>query len=222
MTATDDLISRLSAELRPVRRLAPPMRRAAGWLGFATLLIAAAVAVFGLRPDFAERLRDASEIVQWVASAATGVLATIAAFQLSLPDRSPRWILLPLPAAAAWVGTLGLGCLAEVARVGPAALWPGFSPGCMAFVLGLGLPLAGSLVWMLRYAVAIRPVPVAVMGGLAGAALSAAGLWLFHELEGAAEALVWHAGMTLVVVGILLAFGRSWERRAAEHGFTGA
>jgi hypothetical protein len=222
VTATDDLISRLAADLRPVRRLAPPMWRAAGWLAFAALLIAAAVAVFGLRPDIAERLRDMGEMVQWLASAATGVLAAVAAFQLSLPDRSPRWILLPLPAAAIWVGTLGLGCLAEVLKIGPAALSPGLSPGCMAFILGLGLPLAGSLVWMLRYAVAIRPVPVAAMGGLAGASLSAAGLWLFHELEGAAEALVWHAGMTLVVVAILLAFGRSWERREAARGFTGA
>ena len=38
--------------------------------------------------------------------------------------------------------------------------------------MSLVTPLAVSLVWMLRYAGPIRPVPVAALGGLAGAALS--------------------------------------------------
>lgn len=214
---TDDLINRLAGDLQPVCPLAPPMRRAAIWLAFAATLIAGAVAVFGLRPDFAERLRDTAEMAQWFASALTGLLATVAAFQLSLPDRSPRWMLLPLPAAALWVGTLGLGCLADVLRFGAQGLVPGVSWGCMGFILGLGVPLSASLVWTLRHAAGIRPLPVAVMGGLAGAALSAAGLWFFHQLDGAAEALVWHAGVTVMVVGAFLLVGRSWEDRAAVH-----
>lgn len=218
---TEDLIGRLAADLRPIHRLAPPLRRAAAWLAFAFAVIAVAVIWHGPRPDLAERLRDAQEVIQWLASAATGILATIAAFQLALPDRSPRWVLLPVPAAVLWVGTLGLGCLADLLRIGPQALVPGMSWGCMGFILGLGIPLSGSLIWVLRYAAGIRPLPVAVMGGLAGAALSAAGLWLFHELDGAAEALVWHVGMTLVVVMLFLAFGRSWEDRAAAR-FTAA
>ena len=221
MTTTDELITRLSADLRPVHRLAPPLRRAAAWLAFAFVLIAGAVVWHGPRPDLAERMVDVQEMLQWIASAATGVLATIAAFQLALPDRSPRWVLLPLPAAVLWVGTLGFGCLADLLRIGPQALVPGMSWGCMGFILGLGIPLSGSLVWVLRYAAGIRPLPVAAMGGLAGAALSAAGLWLFHELDGAAEALVWHVGMTLIVVGLFLAFGRGWEDRT-RRDFTAA
>lgn len=214
---TEDLIARLAADLRPVRRLAPAWRRAAAWLVFAAALIGAAVAVIGPRPDLAGRLRDAAEVTQWLASASTGVLAAIAAFQLALPDRSPRWVLLPLPAAAVWVGTLGLGCLADVLAIGPRALVPGMSWGCAGFILGLGVPLSASLLWLLRHAAGIRPLPVAAMGGLAGAALSAAGLWLFHRLDGAAEALVWHIGLTVLVVGLFLAFGRVWGDRAARR-----
>lgn len=221
MSTTEELIARLSAELQPVERLAPPLRRAAGWLAFAFAVIAGLVLLHGPRPDLAERLGDWPELLQWIASGVTGVLATIAAFQLALPDRSPRWALLPLPAAAIWIGTLGLGCLADLLRIGPQALNPGVSWGCVGFILGLGIPLSGSLIWMLRFAAGFRPLPVAVMGGLAGAALSAAGLWLFHELDGAAESLVWHGGMTLVVVMLFLAFGRSWEDRMAGR-FTAA
>ena len=56
-----------------------------------------------------------------------------------------------------------------------------------------------------------------------GARLAARG----HEVRvycrnGNSEVRREHAGMTLVVVGILLAFGRAWERRAAAERFTGA
>ncbi len=65
----------------------------------------------------------------------------------------------------------------------------------------------------------IRPVPVAALGGLAGAALSAAGLSLFHHLDAALMVLIWHGGSTsLVVAGFMLA-GRRWRDRedAALH-----
>ena len=170
---TDDLIARLAGELRPVKRLAPPLPRAAAWLGLAALVVAAAVLALGPRHDLMERLSRPHEVAQLVFALATGVLAAIAAFELSLPDRSPRWAWLRLPAAAGWIGSLGMGCLADVAREGPQALVLGTSWGCFRFIVLMGVPLAVSLVWMLRHAGPIRPVPVAVLGGLAGAAISA-------------------------------------------------
>jgi hypothetical protein len=218
---TDELIGRLAAELRPVKRLAPPLLRAAGWIGLSVLVVAACVLAFGPRPDLMERLSRPHEVAQLVFALATGVLAAIAAFQLSLPDRSPHWALLPLPTAAGWIGSLGMGCLADVAREGPQALVLGTSWGCLRFIVLMGVPLALTLVWMLRHAGPIRPVPVAVLGGLAGAAISAVGLSLFHHLDAAAMVLAWHGGSTLLVVLGFLAFGRVWADRAGA-GFTAA
>ncbi|WP_211860278.1 NrsF family protein [Neoroseomonas soli] len=218
---TEDLIGRLAAELRPVRRLPHPLRRAATWLGFALLAVAACVAWFGPRHDLMERLERPHEVAQLLFALATGVLAAVAAFELSLPDRSSRWVLLPLPAAAAWVGSLGMGCLADVARMGPQALVLGTSWGCFRFILLMGVPLALSLVWMLRHAGPIRPVPVAVLGGLAGAAISAVGLSLFHHLDAALMVLAWHGGTTLLVVVAAVFAGRAWQERASV-GFTAA
>lgn len=218
---TDDLIARLSAELRPVRRLAPPLLRAAAWIGLAVLVVAACVLAFGPRHDLMERLSRPHEVAQLVFALATGVLAAIAAFELSLPDRSARWALLPLPAAAGWVASLGVGCLADVAREGPQALVLGTSWGCFRFIVLMGVPLAFSLIWMLRHAGPIRPVPVAVLGGLAGAAISAVGLSLFHHLDAAAMVLAWHGGTTLLVVLGFLVVGRIWGDRAGAR-FTAA
>ncbi|MEO3471901.1 DUF1109 domain-containing protein [Roseomonas sp. CAU 1739] len=214
---TEDLIGRLATELRPVRRLPPPGLRAALWVGFAMLVVAACVVFFGPRHDLMERMQRPHEVAQFAFTVATGVLAAIAAFELSLPDRSERWALLPLPTAILWGGSLGMGCLADMARMGPEALALGTSWGCFRFIVLMGVPLAVSLVWMLRYAGPIRPVPVAALGGLAGAALSAAGLSLFHHLDAALMVLLWHGGSTLLVVFGFLMAGRRWRDREAER-----
>lgn len=206
---TEELIGRLSRDLRPVRRLAPPGWRAAGWLGLALLAVGLAVVLHGPRPDLAQRLALTFEVVQWTASVLTGVLAAVAAFMVALPDRSPRWALLPLPALALWLAGLGWGCLADVARLGPQAAFSlGTSWGCLGFIAGLGLPLTASILWALRHAGPVRPVPVTLLGGLAAAALSSAGLSLFHHLDAAAMVLAWHGGAVALVVLLGRAFGR--------------
>lgn len=214
---TDDLISRLAADLRPVRPLRPPVLRALGWLGLAILAVAACVAFFGLRADFGERMTRPHEVLQLLLAGLTGALAAVAAFQLALPDRSRRWLLLPLPAAAGWLATMGWGCLADLARIGPQALSLGVSWGCFRFIVVMGVPLALSLIWMLRHAGPIRPVPVAALGGLAGAALCAAGLSLFHHLDAAAMVLAWHGGTTAVVVIAFALLGRRWRDASAPR-----
>jgi hypothetical protein len=199
----------LAAGLAPVRRLRPPVWRAAAWLGFAASVLALAVALHGgFRHDLAARLALPYEVVQLAASVATGVLAAVAAFHLALPDRSPRWALLPLPALALWVASLGWGCLADLARVGPEALVLGTSWGCLRFIAGLGLPLTATMLWVLRHAGPVRPVPVALLGGLAAAALCSFGLSLFHHLDAAAMVLAWHGGAMALVVLLGWAVGR--------------
>lgn len=206
---TEDLIGRLAAELRPVRRLAPPGRQAALWLALAALAVAAAVALHGgFRPDIGARLRLPYEVAQWLASVATGASAALAAAMLARPDRSWRWALLPLPAVAAWVASLGWGCLADLARLGPGALVLGTSWGCLRFVLLLGVPLAAALLLLLRHAGPVRPEPVLLLGSLAAAAVCSAGLSLFHHLDAALMVLVWHGGAALLLVALGRLLGR--------------
>ncbi len=211
---TEDLITQLVADLKPVKRLPSPGQRAARWLGFAFLVLASFVLWQGPRHDLMERMATPYDVAQWLASVATGVLAAVAAFQLAMPDRSPRWALLPVPAAALWVASLGWGCFADVARLGPQALLLGTSWGCLRFIAGVGIPLAATLLWLLRHAGPIRPVPVTLLGGLSAAALCSAGLSLFHHLDAAAMILVWHGSGILLVLLIGLLAGQGWDRVA--------
>jgi len=61
----------------------------------------------------------------WVGQAAsvgTGIGAALAAFLLSLPDRSRRWALLPLPPLAVWLSMIGYQCLSNSVAFDPDGL----------------------------------------------------------------------------------------------------
>src|SRR5262245_55396622 len=107
----DRLISELTADLKPVRQLPAPSLRALLWLAV-VVAIALPLAYFADLHGIAVRLSAAPDM--WLAvtgSTLTAVLASIAAFKLSLPDAPRGWALLPLPAALLWVGASGFGCL---------------------------------------------------------------------------------------------------------------
>lgn len=212
---TEDLIADLSRGLAPVRRLPGPAALAIRWLAIAVVVVAAAVAVFGLRHDLAARLAAGHELRQMASAALTGVLATIAAFQLSFPDRDPRWALLPLPAFALWLGNLGWGCMADFARLGPEGLHLTTSFPCLGFIIGLGLPLSLAMAWLGRHAAALRPGPVAALGGLAAASITNVGVTLTHHLEAAAMVLAWHGLAILAVTGAAALLGPRLMRAGA-------
>ncbi len=203
---SEELISELTAGLRPVRRMASPARQAGLWLGLAAVAVGLAVLAHGLRHDLQERMLMPQEVGQWLASVFAGVLAAVAAAMLARPDRSWRWMLLPVPALIGWFGSLGWGCLADLARLGPMAGQIGTSWGCLRFILAMGVPLAAVQFWLLRHAGPVRPMPVLLLGGLASAALCSAGLSLFHHLDAAVMVLLWHGGamLLLVLAGALL------------------
>jgi hypothetical protein len=202
---SEDLITRLAAGVRPVRRVWHPLTSTAVWLLLAAGVIGAAIAVFGVRHDLAERLSAGFDLPQLIAAAATGLLAAFAAFQLALPDRDSRWALLPLPAVAAWLATMGWGCVQDLLRFGPEGLRLTTSFPCLAFIAGFGVPLTLGMLWLARHAAPLRPTPVAALGGLSAAASASVGLSAVHHLDAAVMVLVWH-GVAVLLVTLAAAF----------------
>lgn len=204
---TDRMIATLAADLAPVQPVVP-WRRMMVWLLLAVTLVTASVAWYGFRADIRERMLMPFEQIQWFASVAAGVLAALAAARLAEPGRSEAWALLPLPAVLVWLTGLGWGCLADIARLGSAALTLGTSWHCLGYIVGLGVPLLAVLLYMLKDGASLRPGPVAALAGLAAAALSSAGLSLFHHLDAMLMILVWHGMAVALVVGIGAVSGR--------------
>jgi len=151
------------------------------------------------------------------AALATGILATLATFMISLPDRSRWWLLLPLPALATWITTIGYGCFADWVGAGPDGIRFGEEVRCFALLILTSVPLAIALAAMLRYAALLRAGAVAMMGGLAVAAITATALSLFHNHDATVLILVWNLGTTALIMGPGALFGRSMLRWMASR-----
>ena len=212
---TDRLIAELAAGLTPVRRLPPPPVLLLGWTLFASAVIGAAILLLGGRGPLLTREAGLFESMHLVAAALTALLAGLAAFELALPDRDRRWSWLPLPAVALWLGTMGAGCVAELLRLGPGGIEFYVSWSCMAFIIGLGVPMAGGILWLTRHAAGLRPGPVAACGALSAAAFASLGLTFVHPGYGPVMVLVWHGLSVLALTALVAKLGPAVQRAAA-------
>lgn len=213
---TDALIERLSADARPVRRLARPGLRVLVWLAAAAAVAAAATCVEGVRPDLADRLHDPWFMVGRAAAVMTAITAALATFELGLPDRSARWLWLPLPFAAVWLSGLGVGCLDQWLTRGLVAP-PGVDGGCFVAILATSVPLGVLLFAMVRHAGVVRPVATALTGGLALAAAGEAGLTLHHSHDPGMLDLLLHLLAVTIVVALAVGGARSIFRTLAPR-----
>jgi hypothetical protein len=213
MIATPDLIASLAANAAPVRRLRPPLQRAGLWMVFAAAILVLFTVLHGVRDDLVERLREPTFAVGVAGALMTGVLAAVAAFELSLPDRSRLWLWLPAPAVVLWASTIGYGCLTNWVSVAPDGIRLGTTLRCFATLVLTSVPLSLVLLVMLRHAAHLRPTIVASSASLAVAGITATALSLFHEIDATVMVLLWNIVMAVVMVLIGGAFGRrmfSW------------
>ena len=217
MTKTPDLIDALVETATPVRRLRPPIIRAGLWLAFAAIMLGLIAIAHGLRPDFFDRVRQPLFVLSMLGALATSALAAVASFRLSLPDSSRLWIVLPLPALALWVATIGYGCLTDWVSMDPDGVHMGEAVRCFATLLMTSVPLSIAMLVMLRYAALLRPLEVSVMGGLAVAAVTAFALSLFHDLDATVMILIWNLGSAVLIAALGSLFGRSMLTWMASH-----
>jgi hypothetical protein len=202
---TSTLIGGLVADAKPVKRLRPPALRAGLWLLVAGGIGSVAILLFANLPLFADRIQEPALAVEWTATLITGAAAVLAAFQLSVPDRSPAWGLLPLPPLAVWIASSGYSCYRHWITVGPTGWELGGSVDCLLFILAVSPPLALGLLVVLRRARPLEPVRVAAMGALGVAALAAGVLQFFHPFDVTFVDLGVHLGAIALIVAAVAA-----------------
>jgi hypothetical protein len=205
---TDKLIESLAARLQPVRPMRSPLLRALLWLAVAGTAGALLVMREGGASTFMQRIAVPRVAVESFATAITAITAVIAAFELSVPGRSPRWAIVPLPPFLLWVGASGLGCLQNGLSLHRADGFAGESPHCFAFIAAASVPLAAGLFWMLRRARPIAPLPVAALGTLGVAASAAFVLQFFHPFDVTLIDLTLH----LSAIALVMLIGTLWRR----------
>ena len=200
---TDDLIAQLTETAGPVKRLLPPMTRALIWLSAIALITAAPVVLISDLPVWAGRASDPRMALELAATLATGVAGVIAAFHLSVPGRSGRWALLPLPFALVWMATTGVGCWQDLAEQNQRGWGPLQSSHCFVVLMIIGIPLAGLLLLSLRRARPLQPRLVATVGAAGVAGLAAFVLQFFHPFDVTVMDLGAHLAALLVLFAVL-------------------
>ena len=122
--------------------------------------------------------------------------------------------MLPL---AVWLAGIGVGCAGDFEIMGLAAFGMQTHSGeCARAILVMSLPLGLVMMLMVRHAGVVRPGPTAMLAALSAAALSSAGVSLFHNGETSLMSLLWHGGMVAVISLASLAAG---ERMFAWIGY---
>ncbi len=202
MITTPELIAMLTANARPVRRLRPPLVRTGLWLLLAAAVFVLLALSHGVRQDLAQRAEQPIFVIGIAASLSTGILAAIASFLISLPDRSRAWVLLPVPALVVWVSTVSFGCLTNWVSIGPDGMRLEEAARCFATLMLTSLPLSLAMYVMLRHAVLLRPTVVTSIGSLAVAAMTATALSLFHDLDATVMVLMWNLGIAVMIVAV--------------------
>jgi hypothetical protein len=190
----------LAADIRPVKRLRPPGRRAGLWLVAVAVVAAATIASFADFTIFLRRAQDPWLVSEVAATLATGIAAVIAAFQVSLPDRTHAWLLLPLPPLLLWLASSSMGCYHHWLTVGSNCWALGESANCFRFIVTTSVPLGLALFVVLRRAAPLAPVPAAMMGGLGVAAIAAFVLQFFHPFDVTIVDLAVHVAAVALVV----------------------
>ena len=203
MTNTDSVIDSLTDGLEPVRRLRPPVWRALRVILLALVVIAILTAIRGLRADFRQQIADPAYWVQVIGAFLTGATATLATFEISLPDRSRLWAALPLPAAVLWLYGFAFGCLAHWIAIPSGAPVMEDSERCLTTIVAASIPLSLALWMMLRRARPLNAAGTAWLAALAVAGFADTAHLLLHTVEASSLVLV----INLVPAALIVALG---------------
>lgn len=212
MTSTDALIDGLAASARPVRRLRAPLLRAAAYLALTAGVVAALIAWQGVRADLLAQLTQPGFFLSLGGAIATGILAAWSAATLSVPGRSPLWLLLPLPSLAIWLASVGRGCMVNWITLGNEQVQRAEVIDCALSLALAALPLTAAMLALLNRAAPIRLGAATLAGGLAAAGLTSAAMTLLHQHDASVMVLIWNVGTLALVVMLQLMLARAMPR----------
>jgi hypothetical protein len=196
---TDELIRRLQADVRPVRRLRPPWTRAGLWLALALPYVAVVVWAKLSMLDLPETVADPRFLIEQAATFATALTAAVAAFYSIVPGFDRRILLMPLAPLAVWLASVGSGCLDDWLRLGAEALAIRPDWECLPAASVIGIVPAVAMVLMLRRGAPLYPRLTLLLGALAVGAIGNFGMQIFHFRDASIMVLVWHLGSVAVL-----------------------
>ena len=198
-----ELLAEVGRDLRPVRPLASPARRAARLLPLGLLLLVGAPLVWGFRSNLAAL----GPALTWGLSAfqtLAGLLVVGVALREAVPGRelSGRAVALTLAAAAA----LFLAQTALTAWLFPTTVPPAirvrYAWECLGMATLTALPALAAAAWLVVRALPSRPALAGAVYGLGAGLMADAGVRMFCWVTTPAHVLIAHGGAVVAMTGV--------------------
>ena len=192
---TDEVVSTLVRDLKPVSPLPAPNVRAGGWGAIVAVAGGVAAAAFGLRPDLAHAVTT----LNFQAHTGFLVLATAvaggAALLLAIPGerlaRARQFV--PMAAAGCWIAWLMVELASAVGR-SPAAWTIDFGWGCVGKAMTIAAVPSAALLLMVGRGASVETRRAVTFAALASAGVGALGVEVTCPNTDAMHLLIWHAG----------------------------
>lgn len=212
---TDELIARLAADVKVVRRLWSPERRLTVWM------LAVVIYVVAMMAAGHSGLLSASSPLIWqeLAACILTVSSAYAAFLTVVPGRRAHWLIgAAAVAAGAWLVVLMAASVTEYQSTGVIGGFAGETDWpCVASIAIAGAMLAGLMLAMLRRGAPLAPRASVALAAIAAATVASVEACVSRPHVFMSTILIWHGmtGATLVLIFVANA-GRFLSWRHSE------
>jgi hypothetical protein len=200
---TDDLIARLSADLKPVRPMALQRLLIGATIASTLVAIIAMYLWLGMRPDLDAAMSTMNFWTKFGYTLSVAVLGGVATMVLARPDGRICW---PWFAALGLLALLVVAAFIQLARAEPDDMMPliigGTSLVCPWRIVVLGLPMLLAAILALRR---LAPANPTLAGFAAGIMAGGAGAWVYSFAcgeNGMMFLALWYT-LGILIVGVL-------------------
>ena len=202
-----ELLRAVGDDLRPVRPLAPPWRRALVVAVLAMPVLAQAPLAYGWRSNIA-RLGPGWAWGVSIVQALVGLAVLVAALREAVPGRplSRRALWTAIAAASAAVLAVTLGTEQALPAAVPPGVWLRYAWECWEISVVTALPIFAFAAWLVVRALPVRPALTGALLGLGVGVLVDSAMRLYCWVSAPLHVLVSHGGavVTLVLGGALV------------------
>ena len=202
-----ELLRAVDRDLRPVRPLPPPWRRAIAFVPLALAALAVMTASWRWRFN----APSLGPLWAWgvsIAQAAVGFVVFGAALREAVPGRnlSRRAVAATFAGAAAVVVAVTLATSHTLPAAMPSGVWLRYAWECWGMSMVSGLPVFIIAAWLVARALPTRPALAGALCGLGVGVLADSALRLYCWVSSPAHVLFSHGGaiVTLVIAGSLV------------------
>ena len=205
----------IDADLRPVRPLARPGRRALALLPLGIALL------IGM-PAFWVWSRHITALAPWPwwgfspLETAAGLIVLAAAFREAVPGRELSGIALSALVAIAWAGFLAINLASAVAVDVPSETVVRWIRDCIVMTTTFSVPALAIPAWLVSRALPNRPVVTGALCGLGVGLMSDAGLRMLCWNGEYVHVLVAHGGAIAMLMALGAASAVTMQRRKAR------